>query len=226
MSRNSIIGTIRHFPIFSKLDGAQLDKLAAHAAVTTIPKGGMFCSENKATQGMHILISGKVKLFKLSEEGKEQTIFVFGPGEPFCLSSTFSDGRMPANLSALEDSEILYITPEELKSMVHEDASVLLTMLQVMSRRLKDAMEMIDSLALKQIPSRLAAYFLSQDRGDTGSVELGMPYRELSKIIGVTPEALSRALKKMARDGLLEMNGTTVVIKNRDALIDCREGRL
>ncbi|GAB7023500.1 Crp/Fnr family transcriptional regulator [Salidesulfovibrio brasiliensis] len=224
MDKDVMKATVREFRLFSKLDETQLDKLVEHAAVTRIPKGGMFFSENKATQGMHVLLSGKVKLFKLSEEGKEQTIFVFGPGEPFCLCSTFSDGKMPANLSALEDSQVMFITPEELESMVHEDASVLLTMMRVMSRRLKEAMEMIDSLALKQIPSRLAAYFLSQQQ--EGNVELGMSYRELSKIIGVTPEALSRTLKKMAGDGLISVDGSRVTIEDMQGLEDCREGRL
>ncbi len=75
---------------------------------------------------------------------------------------------------------------------------------------------MIDSLSLKQIPSRLAAYFLSRE--SEGKVVLDISYRELSKIIGVTPEALSRALRKMSEDGVIEVDGNEVTIADKDSL--------
>ena len=203
---------IRTFPIFSKLNDQQLDRVVEHAELMNFPKKALFFSEDKSAQGLHVLLDGRVKLFKISEDGKEQTIFVFGPGEPFCLCSSFSDGKLPANLGALEDSRVLYITPEELEAMVREDPTVHLTMMRVMARRLKEAMDMIDSLSLKQVPSRLMAYF--ESRQQDGRVDLDLSYRELSKIIGITPEALSRALKKMTEDGLIEVDGNTVLLLN------------
>jgi len=196
------------FPIFASLDKAQLDRLASHAEVLRIPKKSLFFSEDNSAQGLHVLLSGQVKLFRLAEDGKEQTIFVFGPGEPFCLCSTFSDGRLPANLGALEDSRILFIRPAEYERMVREDPSILLTMMRVMSRRLKDAMDMIDSLSLKQVPSRLMAYFESRERD--GRVTLDLSQRELAKIIGITPEALSRTLRKMAENKDIRMDGNDI----------------
>ena len=196
------------FPIFASLDDAQLDRLASHAEVLRIPRKSLFFSEDNSAQGLHVLLSGQVKLFRLAEDGKEQTIFVFGPGEPFCLCSTFSDGRLPANLGALEDSRILFIRPAEYERMVREDPSILLTMMRVMSRRLKDAMDMIDSLSLKQVPSRLMAYFESRERD--GRVTLDLSQRELAKIIGITPEALSRTLRKMAENGDIRMDGNDI----------------
>ncbi|WP_027722770.1 Crp/Fnr family transcriptional regulator [Maridesulfovibrio zosterae] len=222
MNNIEIKAAIGEIPVFSRLKEEQLIRLAEHAVVSNIPKKAIFFSEDKSSQGMHILLSGKVKLFKLAEDGKEQTIFVFGPGEPFCLCSVFSDGKMPANLGALEDSKVLFISPAEYEKLVHEDPTILMSMMRVMSRRLKEAMDMIDSLSLKQVPSRLAAYFLSMEKD--GLVEMDISYRELSKIIGITPEALSRAMKKMSKNELIEVSGTTVTILNADLLNSCSEG--
>ncbi|MDD3310572.1 Crp/Fnr family transcriptional regulator [Pseudodesulfovibrio sp.] len=216
MDKTTLRDAIRDFPLFASLNPAQLDRLAEHATVTRIAKKALFFSEDHAARGLHVLLSGKVKLFKVSEEGREQTIFVFGPGEPFCLCSSFSDGRLPANLSALEDSQILFVHPAQFESMVREDPSILLNMMRVMARRLKEAMDMIDSLSLKQIPSRLAAYFLGRHTG--GTVTLDISHRELAKIIGVTPEALSRALRKMNEDGVLEVDGNMVRILDEKGL--------
>jgi CRP/FNR family transcriptional regulator len=213
MERTELKDHIRDFPVFSKLSEEQLERVAEHAEILEFPKKALFFSEDNSAQGLHVLLEGRVKLFKIAEDGKEQTIFVFGPGEPFCLCSTFSDGKLPANLGALEDSRVLYITPRELEAMVREDPTVHLTMMRVMARRLKEAMDMIDSLSLKQVPSRLMAYFESRHQG--GRVNLDLSYRELSKIIGITPEALSRTLKRMSEDGLIDVDGTTVTLTGR-----------
>ncbi len=204
---------IRDFPIFAKLNEEQLGRVAEHSEILDFPRKALFFSEDNSAQGLHVLLEGLVKLFKIADDGKEQTIFVFGPGEPFCLCSSFSDGKLPANLGALEDSRVLYITPRELEAMVREDPTVHLTMMRVMARRLKEAMDMIDSLSLKQVPSRLMAYFESRHQG--GRVELDLSYRELAKVIGITPEALSRTLKKMSEEGLVEVDGTAVTLLDR-----------
>ncbi len=222
MEKEELKKIISEFPIFSSLDEPNLNRLAENAVLSDIPKKAIYFSEAKFLDGMHVLLSGKVKLFKLAEDGKEQTIFVFGPGEPFCLCSTFSDGKMPANLSALEDSKVLFISPSKFQTLIQEDPTILLNMMSVMAKRLKDAMVMIDSLSLKQIPSRLAAYFLSKN--EEGWLKLDISYRELSKIIGVTPEALSRTLKKMSKEKLIEVDGTNVRVINTEQLKACRDG--
>ncbi|MGE4422374.1 MAG: Crp/Fnr family transcriptional regulator [Pseudodesulfovibrio sp.] len=210
MPPSELKNEISALPIFARLDDAQLDRIASHAEVLRFPRKSLFFSEDNSAQGLHVLLTGQVKLFRLAEDGKEQTIFVFGPGEPFCLCSTFSDGKLPANLGALEDSRVLFIRPKEYERLVREDPSILLTMMRVMSRRLKDAMDMIDSLSLKQVPSRLMAYF--QSRHQDGRVTLDLSQRELAKIIGITPEALSRTLRKMADNGDIRMDGNDIFL--------------
>lgn len=222
MNQQEIEAAVREIPVFARLKDNQVSRLARHALISEFPKKSTFFSEDTSSQGLHVLLSGKVKLFKIAEDGKEQTIFVFGPGEPFCLCSAFSDGVLPANLGALEDSKVLFISPAEYEKLVHEDPTILMSMMRVMSRRLKEAMVMIDSLSLKQVPSRLAAYFMSREQN--GIVRMDISYRELSKIIGVTPEALSRAMKKMASRGLIEINGPKITIINRKVMENCKEG--
>lgn len=214
MERAELKRRIGEFPIFAKLEESQLDRLAEHAEILRFPRRSLFFSEDNSAQGLHVLLEGRVKLFKLGEDGKEQTIFVFGPGEPFCLCSSFSDGRLPANLGALEDSLVLFVRPEEFERLVREDPVILLTMMRVMSRRLKEAMDMIDSLSLKQVPSRLMAYF--ESRHQEGRILLDLSHRELAKIIGITPEALSRTLRKMADDGDIRMENGEIVLLRRD----------
>lgn len=213
---------IRSLELFSRLDEAQIRLLAEAASVEEIPKGGLYFSDQAASTGFHMLLSGRVKLYKVSEDGKEQTIFLFGPGEPFCLCSVFSDGKLPGNLAALEPSKVLVVDPEHFKDLAARDPSLLLMVLRVMSLRLKNAMDLIDSLSLKQVPSRLAAYFLTHALD--GVVTLGITHREFAKIVGVTPEALSRALKKMVEANLVSLEGEIIRLTDENELRACRDG--
>ncbi len=160
---------VRSIPLFEQLDASQRELLARAANMEHIPKGGLYFSEQAAAKGLHVLVSGRVKLFKVSDDGKEQTIYLFGPGEPFCLCSLFSDGQMPANLAALEASRVLVIAPDRFERLAAEAPSLLLAILRVMAHRLKEAMNMIDALALKQIPSRVALVFPDARAGWAGA---------------------------------------------------------
>ena len=213
---------VRSIPLFEQLDASQRELLARAANMEHIPKGGLYFSEQAAAKGLHVLVSGRVKLFKVSDDGKEQTIYLFGPGEPFCLCSLFSDGQMPANLAALEASRVLVIAPDRFERLAAEAPSLLLAILRVMAHRLKEAMNMIDALALKQIPSRVASYFLTH--GQDGRVRLGITHREFSKVMGVTPEALSRSLKRMAEFGLIRQQGDVFLLEDMAGLEKCRDG--
>lgn len=224
MDTIAIVEIISTLPLFSHLAKNQIERLAQAAIIETIPAGGLYFSEQAAAQGLHLLVAGRVKLFRMSEEGREQTIFIFGPGEPFCLCSVFSDGQLPANLAALEPSTVLVIPPGELERLVAEDPGMLLMILRVMSRRLKEAMDMIDALSLRQLPSRLAAYILTSAQG--GVMTLPITHRELAKIVGATPEALSRSLRKMSEAGLLEVEGRAVRILDQRGLEQCRASGL
>ncbi|SNR66422.1 CRP/FNR family transcriptional regulator, anaerobic regulatory protein [Humidesulfovibrio mexicanus] len=209
-------------PLFASLSEAQRERIAQEASVESIAVGGLYFSERTASTGFHILLSGRVKLFKVAEDGKEQTIYIFGPGEPFCLCSEFSDGQLPANLTALESSRVLVLAPQPFERLSQKDPAILLALLRIVSRRLKEAMEMIDALSLKQIPSRIAAYLLTHAQGE--SIRLGITHREFSKIIGVTPEALSRTLTKMTKSGLIKQGDGEIRIIERRLLEDCRDG--
>jgi CRP/FNR family transcriptional regulator, dissimilatory nitrate respiration regulator len=168
-----------------------------------------------------------VKLSKTSMEGKEQTLYLLGPGEPFGLCTAFATHDFPAETVALKKSDILTIPGAAVEEIVMKEPALLLNILRVLSRRLKESMSLIESLALKEIPERLAAFImvLSKKEGNRAArIELPITQRELSKILGSTPEALSRAFRKLQNDGILEVQGKMITILNSKALKELAEG--
>lgn len=222
MTTSEIIAALGDMPAFHRLERKQLEELARLAVVRTFAANAVFFSEERSAKGLHVLLYGKVKLFRVAEDGKEQTIFIFRPGEPFCLCSVFSDGTLPASMAALEESLVLYISPDDFSRLSKEDPTIVINLMRIMARRLKEAMDMIDALSLKQLPSRLAAYFVTSAR--EGRTHLDVTHRELSKIVGATPEAVSRALKRMAEHDVLRIEGREVDILSPDMLQHIADG--
>jgi len=102
-----------------------------------------------------------------------------------------------------------------------------LNIIRILSRRLKNSMDLIESLSLKEIPGRLAGFLvheLSRQKAGAQAIELSISQRELSKILGVTPEALSRTFRKMADEGIAAASGRSVRILNQKALESLAEG--
>ena len=129
---------------------------------------------------------------------------------------------------AIEESAVLLIPGTVMESVARQEPALLFNIIQILSQRLKNFMELIESLALKEIPERLASFLhhsLPRDSsGIKSAVELTISQRELAKILGATPEALSRALRKMANEGIISTSGRIITILDHKALAQLAEG--
>jgi CRP-like cAMP-binding protein len=214
-----MIGTVA---LFQGVSAERLKSLAERANYKNFKAGELVIGETDPIRAFYVVVSGQMKLYKSSAEGKEQTLYLLGAGEPFGMCTAFATDSFPASVRALSESAVLIIPGQAMEAIAAQEPTLLLNIIQVLSKRLKESMTLIESLALMEIPQRLAS-FLLHDLGKEGQhgkshVQLTITHRELAKILGSTPEALSRALKKMARDGLIEIDGRTISVLNLDDL--------
>lgn len=209
-------------PLFQGVSREGLRALAAKARLRTFRAGEAILGETDSVHAFFVILDGRVKLYKSSAEGKEQTLCLLGPGEPFGLCTAFANPAFPANVTALEGSTVVCIPGPEFETAARQEPVLLLNVIRILSRRLKESMALVASLSLHEIPQRLSAFLLQSPNGrregDSGPVRLATTHRELAKILGVTPEALSRAFKKMAADGILRVKGRDISILDRAAL--------
>lgn len=216
---------IRDVALFSGIAPERLAALAAQVTRRGFRPGELIIGEADPARAFYVVLSGRVKLYKSSAEGKEQTLYVLGPGEPFGLCTAFAVESFPASAMALEEGALLVIPGPVIEEIARREPSLLLNIIQVLSRRLKDSMALVESLSLMEIPQRLATYLLSLEGGaGTNAVALPVTQRELAKILGATPEALSRAIRKMANDGLIQTEGRTIRLPDRRALMRLAQG--
>ena len=223
-----ITNQIKDISLFQGVSPDKLRMLVSQATSRKFKAGEMVIGEADPIRSFYVVISGQLKLYRSSAEGKEQTLQLLGQGDPFGLCTAFATDSFPASAMAIIESSVLLIPGTVMEAVARQEPALLLNIISILSQRLKDSMTLIESLALKEIPGRLASFLrhlLPKDaKGKNTAVELTISQRELAKILGATPEALSRALRKMVSDGILKTEGRMITILDHKALEQLAEG--
>ncbi len=211
---------IANAPLFDGLPPEQIVKISRIAIEKAFAKGDTVFYEGDAGVGFYIVVSGLVKIYKMSPDGKEQTLHIFGPGEPFGEVPVFTGQPFPANAQTLLKSRLLFFPRRDFVDLVHSNPSLSLNMLAVLSTRLRLFANQIENLSLKEVPARLATYlvYLAGEQQNETVVTLDIPKGQLASLLGTIPETLSRIFAKMSEQKLIEVNGRRIRLLEREEL--------
>jgi len=211
---------LARIPLFQGLPEAQVREIATLIVEQEFRRGQTIFSEGDPGSGFYIVASGRVKVFKLSLEGKEQILHIFGAGQPFGEVPVFAGESFPAHAEALEKSRIFFLDRGDFADLIRKEPSLAMNMLAVLSLRLRQFTRLIEDLSLKEVPGRLAAYllYLSQRQGESNELELDISKGHLASILGTIPETLSRIFAKISQAGLVEVRGRRIVVLDRPGL--------
>lgn len=208
--------------LFNELPEEHIDAILSIAVEKKASSGELIFSDGDPGNGFYIAADGLVKVYKLSPDGKEQILHMFGPGEPFGEVPVFSGKAFPANAETVKKSDLLFFPRQAFVNLITETPSLALNMLAVLAKRLRHFTIQVENLSLKEVPARLAGYFLllSEEQGNTEMVQLKISKGQLASFLGTIPETLSRMLKKMSGQGLIEVDGRKIRLLDFDGLID------
>ena len=203
------------------------------AGELTVNKGELIFQEGDSGEGFYIVAAGKIKVFKMSFEGKEQILHIYGPGHIFGEVPVFQGTSFPASAMALERSTLLFLPRQAFVRQIGKSPALAMNMLADLSRRLREFTVQIENLSLKEVPARLAAYILTlAQEGAAHSQKIALPPKslppagvslpvskvQLASLIGTTPETISRVLKKMDLAGFIKAEGKKILILDQEGL--------
>lgn len=216
--------TLAKVAIFSGLDESELNFLAQRAVARHYSPGQMVFGEGEPCAGLYVVESGHVRIFKSSANGREQVLNIEGPGSSVAELPVFDGGNYPASVSAVDDATLLFVSKQDFQSLCLTHPQVALKVLRVVGGRLRRLVGIIEELSFTTVRSRLASFLVraAQREGKTAGsgIEVTLPAsnQELASQIGTVRELVSRNLSRFQADGLIHMNGRTVVIPNLSAL--------
>ncbi|MBU2538319.1 MAG: Crp/Fnr family transcriptional regulator [Proteobacteria bacterium] len=221
-----LMSFLKQVPLFSGLTAEQYDELAMIITLQDYRRGQSIFAEGDPGTGFYVVMEGLVKIYKLSMEGKEQILHIFGPGEPFAEAAVFIGSTFPAHALALEKSRALFIPRRAFIDLIQTNPALAMNMLAALSMRLKKFAHLIEDLSLKEVPGRVAAHilYLSTQQGDSDTVKLNIGKAQLASLLGTIPETLSRILTKLSKQGLIASEGPQITILDRDGLEDLAMG--
>ena len=214
-------------PLFNGLEDKHLKAVVDIAISRNYSKNELIFSEGDDGNGFYIVAEGKVKIFKLSPEGKEQILHIFDRGEPFGEVPVFSGDHFPASAQALTNLRLLFFPRDAFVDSITKSPALTMNMLSVLSRRLRQFTVQIENLTLKEVPARLAAYLImhAEKAEDGGVVTLKIPKNLLANMLGTAPETLSRILSRMTESGLIQVDNKTIIINDYEGLEAISENR-
>jgi CRP/FNR family transcriptional regulator len=212
--------------LFKGLTVEQLDAIARIVSEKKYKRGQLIFSDGDEGTGFYLVIKGRVKIYKLSPDGKEQIMHIFGPGQPFAEVPVFEGSRYPANAETMDSCELYFFPKKGFVSLIQENPSLAMNMLASLSQRLKQFSHLIETLSLKEVPGRLASYllYLSDKNGSIDEFKLDIAKSQLASLLGTIPETLSRIFAKMGGKEIVRINGPQIYILDRTGLEDLAEG--
>jgi len=224
----NITALLRNIPLFAGLGEADLAALQAIARVRECPRGELLFSDGERAEGFFVVLDGKVKVYKLSSEGKERILHIVHPGGTFAEAAIFGNGLYPACAEPLLPGKLLFLPKDGFLALLAGNGRIAINMIAGLSKFLRQFAQQIEELTFKDVPSRLARYLLELSRGRAATVELPVSKSQLASNLGTVSETLSRTLRKLSDDDLIRVNGKRVEILDVDRLEElaerCKEG--
>src|ERR1700746_163194 len=221
---NCLICPVREEHLFCDLSRPALQKLNEIKSTAVYPKSAVLFIEGQQPRGVFVLCAGKAKLSTSSSEGKTLITKISDAGDVLGLNATISNHPYEVTAEMVEPGQANFIPRDALLRFLREHGEVALRVAEQLSRNYYTAYEEIRTLGLATSPSeKFAKLLLSwstkspQDDGST-PIKLTLTHEEIAEIIGTTRETVSRLFSEFKKQQLLQLKGSTLVIRNRPAL--------
>ena len=209
--------------LFAGLTENDLQLLATVGRVRECKRGDVLFEQGEAAAGFYAVASGKVKIYKLSPEGKERILHVVLPGSTFADAAIFADGCYPAFAEVLEKSTLVFFPKQDFLDLLHQHSQIAINIIGGLSRFLRQFVTQIEDLTFRDVPSRLARYLFEIGAGEKSQVTLPFSKTQLASNLGTVSETLSRTFRKLADEEMIRVQGKTIEILDADRLFDLAE---
>lgn len=221
---------LKRCPLFAGLREEDLKRIRAVASLKRVGKKEVLFGEGEEAKGFYVILSGKVKLYKISPEGKEQILHVVSAPDAFAEAALFLEGSYPAFAEALSDSQLLFFPKREFIQLIERNPQLSINMIVSLSHFLRRFASLIEELSLKEVSSRVAKYLIdlslksAKEGKNSREVDLDLSKNQLASKLGTISETLSRTLTKMKAKGIIDVKKNRIVILNQEALRESASG--
>jgi len=218
------ITALKRSAMFNSLGEADLRVLADRAIEIRLGRDEILFMEGDEARGLYCIVDGSVRAFRESLEGREQVIHVETAGSTFAEVPVFDGGRYPSTVAGEQDSVLLFIDKRDVRRLCLEHPQIAVAALGLLAGRLRKCAALVEDLSLHEVDQRLARFLAAESRvrgvrTGTGIVlEMPLTNQQVAARIGSVREVVSRALARLQKNGLIEVDGRKITIVNEESL--------
>ncbi len=209
-----------YVPIFSDLPEETIEKISQVGFRRTYKKDSIILMEDEVGGALFIIVNGKVKVTRTSNDGREVILNILTESDIFGEMALLDGQTRSATVSALENSELFIIQRNQFLEFLKEHPEISIALMQELSKRLRSADMQIKSLSLKDAEGKVATVIL-QLANDIGKIRQGIVeieklplQQDLANMAGTSRETISRTLHSFVKKGLIELEGSKLRIFN------------
>lgn len=215
----SLAESLRNIPLFAHLRDEDLDRIQSFARGRSYPRNNVIVFEEDPGDSLYVVLSGQVKVVLIGEDGREVILSTPSKGDFFGEMSLIDDEPRSAHVIAMEDSQLLVLRREDFHQCLAAMPGIAIGLLRAMCRRLRQADNKIGGLVLLDVPGRVARLLLEMaDENDGEHITKRITHHLIAQMIGSSRETVSRTMRNLSDQGLIEVSRSKITLRNREAL--------
>ncbi|MDP2730920.1 MAG: Crp/Fnr family transcriptional regulator [Dehalococcoidales bacterium] len=208
---------LQSIPYFNGLSSAELESISQLVSERKVERGEIILYEDEPAEGLFLVVSGAVKVFKTSAGGKEQILSIVRPGESFNDVPIFDDGLNPASAQAMGEVVLYELKKSNLKALLQTYPQVALNVIKVLAGQVRNLVSLVEDLSFRHVIGRVAR-ILVEHAGDGTNPGQKLTQQNMAAMAGTAREVVGRSLKALEDEGMIRMDRHRIVITNKEAL--------
>lgn len=208
-------------PIFNHLTAEEMQEIVKTTKSATYPRGNTIYSAGESSEGLYIVHKGRVKIYRLSESGKEQLVRILEPGDFTGELSLFSASIHDAYAEAMASTELCIMDRQDFQQFLMKYPQISLKVLTEFSSRLAKIEKQAASIAMESVDTRIAMYLADLvEEANHNVIHLPMSRKDIASHLGTSPETISRKLTEFEDVGWIhQMTQKKIEVLDLDALL-------
>lgn len=219
-----LVAALRRGQIFQSLSEEPLGALARSSRMTRYAAGQLIFSTGDASDALYVLLSGRVRVYRTTSDGEEITIATLSAGDILGEMAVLDGRGRSADAQAIDDVDAARISSSSFFAFISDNPDVAITLMTVLTRRLRDTLEQVETIAFQGLEERVARLLLKlvQTHGaptpDGVRIDLRLSHRDLGLFIATSRESVGKQLRAFKDSGAITVKGGYLIVTDQSAL--------